>query len=70
MHSRHSAPSKTKRFGLSKTQVSSIIDEGARLGFFRLDGAAVPLATPHLRDSYARGISIELAFYARHMRPA
>lgn len=59
-----------KRFGLSKTQVASIIEDGTRLGFFALDGTAVPAATPYLRDSYARWISIELAFYARHMQQA
>jgi hypothetical protein len=59
-----------KRFGLSKTQVTKIIAEGASLGFFTIDDAGGPAATAHLRDSYARFISIELAFYARHMQPA
>ena len=59
-----------KRFGLSKTQVSNMIAEGAKLGFFSTDEAGTPRATACLRDSYARFISIELAFYARHMRPA
>ncbi len=59
-----------KRFGLSKTQVSKIIAEGANLGFFTVDDVGVPAATAHLRDSYERFISIELAFYARHMQPA
>jgi hypothetical protein len=57
------------RFGLSKTQVSNIITEGAALGFFTLDTAGVPTPTPHLRDSYQRWISIELAYHARHMQP-
>lgn len=59
-----------KRFGLSKTQVSNMIVEGTGLGFFSTDAAGTPHATAYLRDSYARFISIELAFYARHMRPA
>lgn len=59
-----------KRFGLSKTQVSNMIVEGTGLGFFTTDKAGIPAATTYLRDSYARWISIELAFYARHMRPA
>lgn len=59
-----------KRFGLSKTQVSNMIAEGGRLGFFALDEMGVPRATAYLRDCYGRFISIELAFYARHMRPA
>jgi hypothetical protein len=59
-----------KRFGLSKSQVSSIIAEGTQMGFFTTDAAGVPAATSHLRDSYARFVSIELAFYARHMTPA
>jgi hypothetical protein len=59
-----------KRFGLSKSQVSSIIAEGTQIGFFTTDAAGIPAATSHLRDSYARFVSIELAFYARHMTPA
>ncbi|HEY8127409.1 MAG TPA: hypothetical protein VIF39_01655 [Hyphomicrobium sp.] len=59
-----------KRFGLSKTQVSIIIGEGARLGFLTLDDGGVPSPTQYLRDSYGGWISIELAFYAQHMRSA
>lgn len=58
-----------KRFGLSKTQVSNMVAEGARLGFFSAGETGAPRATAHLRDRYARFVSIELAFYARHMRP-
>lgn len=57
-----------RRFGLSKTQVSNLITEGARQGYLTLDGRGVPAATPHLRDSFQRWISIELAYHARHMR--
>jgi DNA-binding MarR family transcriptional regulator len=59
-----------KRFGLSKTQVSNMVAEGTELGFFSADETGTPCATPYLRESYGRFISIELAFYARHMRPA
>jgi hypothetical protein len=59
-----------KRFGLSKTQVSILVAEGEQLGYFAISDAGVPSATPHLVDSYTRFVSIELAFYARHMRPA
>lgn len=59
-----------KRFGLSKTQVSNMIAEGTGLGFFSTDESGIPRPTTYLRDSYARFISIELAFYARHMQPA
>lgn len=59
-----------KRFGLSKTQVSNMVAEGTELGFFSVDETGIPGATAHLRDSYTRFISIELAFYARHMQPA
>ncbi|KQW22436.1 hypothetical protein ASC80_03340 [Afipia sp. Root123D2] len=59
-----------KRFGLSKTQVSSIVAEGTGLGFFSTDETGTPQPTAYLRDSFARFVSIELAFYARHMRPA
>ena len=59
-----------RRFGLSKAQVSNLIGEGARLGFFTVDESGVPTATTRLHDYYRRWIFIELAFYARHMRPA
>lgn len=59
-----------RQFGLSKTQVSNIVGEGVRLGYFVLDAASAPAPTAHLHASYRRWISIELAFYARHMRPA
>jgi hypothetical protein len=59
-----------KRFGLSKTQISNVLSVGEAKGFFTLDGAGVPAATQRLRDDYASWISIELAFYARHMQPA
>jgi hypothetical protein len=58
-----------KKFGLSKTQVSNVMAVGDAQGFFTLDAAGVPAPTQFLRDSYARWISIELAFYARHMQP-
>jgi hypothetical protein len=67
------APSRAaiaKRFGLSKTQVSKVLTAGEAKGFFALDDAGVPAATQRLRDNYASWISIELAFYARHMQPA
>lgn len=59
-----------RRFGLSKTQVFKMIAEGEDLGFFAVDATGAPTATRNLRDAYAQWISIELAFYARHMRPA
>jgi hypothetical protein len=59
-----------KKFGLSKTQVSNVMTIGEARGFFTLDDAGVPAATQYLRDSYGGWISIELAFYARHMQPA
>ena len=59
-----------KKFGLSKTQIGNILDIGETQGFFTRDGGGAPAATAHLRDSFGRWISIELAFYARHMQPA
>ena len=59
-----------KRFGLSKTQVSNVMAAGEELGYFALDAAAAPAATQHLRETFAKWISIELAFYAQHMQPA
>jgi hypothetical protein len=58
-----------KRFGLSKTQVGNVLAIGEAKRFFTLDDAGVPAATQRLRDNYASWISIELAFYARHMQP-
>jgi hypothetical protein len=59
-----------KRFGLSKTKVSIVLGQGVNHGFLTLDGSGAPAPTQHLRDSYCRWISIELAFYAQHMRPS
>jgi len=59
-----------KRFGLSKTQVTKLIAEGASIGFFAVDSKGVPIATSYLRDSYGKWISVELAFYAHNMLPA
>lgn len=56
-----------KRYGLSKTQV---INEGKRIGCFEIDAAGMPATTQKLRDDFDRWISIELAFYARHMQPS
>lgn len=58
-----------KRFGVSKTQVGKVIDEGEERGYWTLDAMAAPIATPHLHAQYGHWISLELAFYARHMRP-
>lgn len=59
-----------RRFGLSKSQVTNIINDGMRLGYFTEETRGQLLPTPHLREDYGRWISIELAFYARHMTPA
>ena len=57
-----------RQFGLSRTQVSEVIADGVRRGFMTLGDDAMPALTDRLRDLYRRWISIELAFYARHMR--
>ncbi len=59
-----------KAFGLSKTQVSNVLLAGEALGYSTLDESGVPAATQHLRDSFGRWVSLKLAFYARHVRPA
>lgn len=56
------------RFGLSKSQVTRIFEDGAGRGYFRLDATGLPVVTELARDSFERWISIELAFHARHMR--
>jgi DNA-binding MarR family transcriptional regulator len=58
-----------RRFGVSKTQITKIVAEGVALGFFSIDPAGVPFSTAELREDYGRWISLELAFYARHMQP-
>jgi len=57
-----------KRFGLSKTQVTNLIADAARLGYVSVDDKGVPAATPELRATFQRWVSIELAYHARHMR--
>jgi len=58
-----------KRYGLSKTQVTNLIADGVQRGLLTVDAAGVAAATAHLRASYWRWTSIELAVHARHMRP-
>jgi hypothetical protein len=57
-----------RRFGLSKTQVTNLIAEAARLGYVTIDDKGVPATTPALRASFARWVSIELAYQSRHIR--
>ena len=57
-----------KRFGLSKTQVTKVFQHGKNLGYFELSAAGVPAATPYLRESFSKWVSIELAYYAMHMQ--
>lgn len=59
-----------QRFGFSKSQITRVLVEGEALGYFKLDAAGIPTPTQRLRDDYRRWISIELAFYAEHIRPA
>jgi hypothetical protein len=59
-----------RRFGFSKSQITKVLIEGEALGYLKLDAAGMPAATQRLRDEYRRWISIELAFYAQHIRPA
>ena len=59
-----------KTFGLSKTQVTMVLQIGEAQGYFTLDAAGVPAATEHLRTTFRQWVSTELAFYAQHMQPA
>ena len=56
-----------RQFWLSKTQVSDVIADGVRRGFMAMGDGAMPVLTDRLRGLYRRWISIELAFYSRHM---
>lgn len=64
-----SAATLARRFGLSRSQVANVFDAGLAAGVFAAGANGKLAATPALHDSFARWISIELAFYARHMRP-
>ncbi|MCR0983861.1 hypothetical protein [Roseomonas populi] len=57
------------RFGLSRSQVDLVVQAGRDKGLFTIDTNANLIPTPALEDSFHRWISIELAFYASHMRP-
>jgi hypothetical protein len=59
-----------RRFGFSASQIAKVFTEGEALGYLDLDVSGVPSATQRLRNDYRRWISIELAFYAQHIRPA
>jgi hypothetical protein len=59
-----------KTFGLSKTQVTSVLRLGETQGYFVLDAAGVPAATDRLRATFRQWVATELAFYAQHMQPA
>jgi hypothetical protein len=59
-----------KTFGLSKTQVTKVLQIGEAEGYFVLDAAGVPAATELLRKTFRQWVATELAFYAQHMQPA
>ena len=59
-----------RRFGVSRSQITKVFAEGEALGYLTFDAARVPHATEHLRQTYFRWVSIELAFYAQHMSSA
>lgn len=59
-----------QRFGFSKSQITKVLIEGNALGYLKLDAAGIPSVTQRMRVDYRRWISIELAFYAQHMRAA
>jgi len=56
------------RFGLSRGQVRNILTVGHDRGLFTSSRAGEVTATPLLRANFSEWISIELAFYACHMR--
>lgn len=58
-----------RQFALSKAQVNEVIADGVRRDFLELTDGAMPALTDRFRALYRRWIAIELAFYARHMRP-
>ena len=59
-----------KTFGISKTQVTKILQLGQAEGYFTLDAAGIPAVTELLRMTFRQWVSTELAFYAQHMQSA
>lgn len=59
-----------RTFGLSKTQVTKVLQLGATQGYFLLDAGGVPMATSLLRKTFRQWVATELAFYAQHMQPS
>ena len=57
-----------RRYGLSRAQVSNVMAAGLNQGLFTLDASGNIEPTSQLRAGFQHWISIELAFYARHMR--
>jgi hypothetical protein len=58
-----------KTFGLSKTQVTKVLQLGETQDYFSLDASGVPAATSRLRQAFRQWVATELAFYAQHMQP-
>lgn len=58
-----------RAFGISKTQVTKVLQFGETKGYFVLDADGVPAATDFLRATFRQWVATELAFYARHMQP-
>lgn len=59
-----------RRFGLAKSQVSSIIGDGTQLGYFEVDAAGMAVPTSRLCRDFSCWVSLVLAFCARHLQPA
>lgn len=59
-----------KTFGVSKSQVTKVLQLGEAQGYFVLNAAGVPATTELLRITFGKWVAIELAFYAQHMQPA
>jgi hypothetical protein len=59
-----------KTFGVSKTQVTKVLQLGEAAGYFALDAAGTPAATELLRTTFRKWVATELAYYAQHMQPA
>lgn len=68
----YECPSRAKmasQFGLSKTQVTKLIHEGTVLGLLATDTKGIPAPTALMAENYRQLLSLELAFFARHIRP-
>lgn len=66
------APSRSevaRRYGLTKSQVTTLIATGQEMGFLTVD-KGVPMPTDSLRQNHAEWVALSLAFLGHHLWPS